>query len=196
MGVVAVPDWLQGTLDEAWLWWIAAALVLGVLEVTSLDLVFMMLAGGALAGSLASAVGLGYVGQVLVAAAVAGVLAATVRPLLLRRLRMPPTGTTNAPALVGRGAVVLTEVGSRGGLVKLVGETWSARTSSAAETYVAGEDVVVLAIDGATAVVGPAGTVPPAPPDLRKAERDSAGRRAEPGEPSPGARPQHPEENP
>jgi membrane protein implicated in regulation of membrane protease activity len=185
--VITVPDWLQGTLDEAWLWWIAAALVLGVLEVTSLDLVFMMLAGGALAGSLASAVGLGYVGQVLVAAGVAGLLAATVRPLLLRRLRMPPTGTTNAPALVGRGAVVLAEVGLRGGLVKLVGETWSARTTSAAETYAAGEDVVVLAIDGATAVVGPAGTVPPEPPDLRTAER---------GDPSPGNRPHHPEENP
>ncbi|WP_369054097.1 NfeD family protein [Kineococcus terrestris] len=155
-------EWVESLAEQTWLLWIAAALVLGVLEVTSLDLVFMMLAGGALAGSLSSALGLGYVGQVLVAALVAGTLALTVRPLLLRRLRMPPTGTTNTPALVGRAAVTLEPVSVRGGLVKLVGETWSARTATAGQLIPAGEDVVVVAIDGATAVVGPV-TPPPEP---------------------------------
>ncbi|WP_432545941.1 NfeD family protein [Kineococcus sp. SYSU DK004] len=160
-------EWVQSLAEQTWLLWIAAALVLGVLEVTSLDLVFAMLAGGALAGSLSSALGLGYVGQVLVASLVAGALAVTVRPLLLRRLRMPATGTTNTPALVGRPALTLEAVTVRGGLVKLVGETWSARTASAGQAFGAGEDVVVVAIDGATAVVGP----PPPPPAPQPEEK-------------------------
>ncbi|NAZ85660.1 NfeD family protein [Kineococcus sp. T90] len=150
---------LESLLQQSWLLWIAAALVLGILEITAIDLVFAMLAGGALAGAAADALGLGFVGQVLVAAAVAGLLIGTIRPVLLRRLKMPPVGTTNAPALVGRTALVLSDVSARGGLVKLVGETWSARTGPG-QAFTAGEDVVVTAIDGATAVVGP---VPPGP---------------------------------
>ncbi|WP_432564738.1 NfeD family protein [Kineococcus sp. SYSU DK003] len=146
-------DFLEALLDRSWLLWLASALVLGILEITAIDLVFAMLAGGALAGALADALGLGFVGQVLVAAAVAGLLIGTIRPVLLRRLHMPPAGTTNAAALVGRPALVLAEVSARGGLVKLVGETWSAR-SAPGTSYTEGEDVVVLAIDGATAVVG------------------------------------------
>lgn len=146
-------EFLDALLDRSWLLWIAAALVLGILEIAAIDLVFAMLAGGALAGALADALGLGFVGQVLVAAVVAGLLIATIRPLLLRRLRMPPPGTTNSAALVGRSALVLQPVTARGGLVKLVGETWSAR--SAGPAFAEGEDVVVTAIDGATAVVGP-----------------------------------------
>jgi len=153
-------EFLEALLDRSWLLWLAAALVLGILEITAIDLVFAMLAGGALAGALADALGLGFVGQVLIAAAVAGLLIGTIRPVLLRRLTMPPTGTTNAAALVGRPALVLAEVTLRGGQVKLAGETWSAR--SAGQTFVEGDDVVVTAIDGATAVVGPL-PVPPAP---------------------------------
>ena len=146
-------EFLDALLDRSWLLWIAAALVLGILEITAIDLVFAMLAGGALAGALADALGLGFVGQVLIAAVVAGLLIATIRPVLLRRLRMPPLGTTNSAALVGRSAIVLQPVTVRGGLVKLVGETWSAR--SAGPVFAEGQDVVVTAIDGATAVVGP-----------------------------------------
>jgi membrane protein implicated in regulation of membrane protease activity len=146
-------EFLDALLDRSWLLWIAAALVLGILEITAIDLVFAMLAGGALAGALADALGLGFVGQVLIAAVVAGLLIGTIRPVLLRRLHMPPVGTTNSAALVGRSALVLQSVTLRGGLVKLGGETWSAR--SAGPTFVEGDDVVVTAIDGATAVVGP-----------------------------------------
>jgi membrane protein implicated in regulation of membrane protease activity len=149
-------EFLNSLLENSWLLWIAAALVLGVLEITAIDLVFAMLAGGALAGAAADALGLGFVGQVLVAAAVAGLLIAAIRPVLLRRLDMPPAGSTNSPALVGRTAVVLSEVTVRGGLVKLVGETWSAR-SAPGQSHAEGEDVVVTAIDGATAVVARTG---------------------------------------
>ena len=32
----------------AWLWWLGAALVMGVIETLTVDLTFLMLAGGAL----------------------------------------------------------------------------------------------------------------------------------------------------
>ena len=40
-----------------WIWWAGAALALAAVEVVSTDLVFLMLAGGALAGSGAAALG-------------------------------------------------------------------------------------------------------------------------------------------
>ncbi len=152
-------EFLDALLDRSWLLWIAAALVLGILEITAIDLVFAMLAGGALAGAAADAFGLSFVWQVVLAALVAALLIGTIRPVLLRRLRMPPVGTTNAAALVGRPALVLADVTVRGGQVKLAGETWSAR--SAGPAFAAGDDVVVTAIDGATAVVGPLPATPP-----------------------------------
>ena len=36
----------------AWLWWIGAALVLGVIETLTVDLTFLMFAGGAVGGAL------------------------------------------------------------------------------------------------------------------------------------------------
>ena len=158
-------NWLDALREQPWLVWVALALVLGILEVTSLDLVFLMLAGGALAGAAAAGLGAPVAGQVAVALAAAVLLAATARPMLLRRLRMPPVGTTGTAALIGRSAVVVEEVGPRGGLVKLAGETWSARSATGA-VFPAGRDLVVTAIDGATAVVGP---VSPAVPDVRPA---------------------------
>ena len=61
-------DWLQGHLPEAWL---GLAMVLGVAEMFSLDLILIMLAGGAVAGMLAALLGLPFAVQVLIAAAAA-----------------------------------------------------------------------------------------------------------------------------
>jgi len=41
--------------DNAWAAWLGLALILGAIEVISVDFVFVMLAGGALAGSAAAA---------------------------------------------------------------------------------------------------------------------------------------------
>ncbi|MDO5711763.1 MAG: NfeD family protein, partial [Micrococcales bacterium] len=55
-----MPEWLQG---NEWAAWLAVALILGVVEAATVDLVFLMLAGGALAGTIAALAGLGLVGQ-------------------------------------------------------------------------------------------------------------------------------------
>lgn len=137
-----------------WLWWVGAALVLGILEILSLDLVLVMLAGGALAGAAAHAAGAPFWLQVVVACFVAFLLLAMLRPWLLRHLReRTPLVETNVSALVGRAAVVVATVSPAGGRVKLSGEVWSARTS--AGTLEPGAEVRVERIDGATAVVVP-----------------------------------------
>ncbi|WP_029287595.1 NfeD family protein [Cellulomonas sp. HZM] len=139
-----------------WLWWVGGALVLGILEMLSLDLVLIMLAGGALAGAAAYGLGAPVWVQIVVACVVAVILLATLRPWLLRHLKSRiPLEETNAAALVGRDAVVLSTVTLEGGRVKLAGEVWTARTETS-EALAPGVQVRVARIDGATAVVGPA----------------------------------------
>ena len=58
----------------AWLIWIVVALGLGALEIATVDFTFLMLAGGALGGSAAAAVGAPFPVQAIVAAATAMVL--------------------------------------------------------------------------------------------------------------------------
>ena len=44
---------MQGVSPMGWLWWVGGALVFGILEILSLDLVLVMFAGGCLAGAVA-----------------------------------------------------------------------------------------------------------------------------------------------
>lgn len=137
------------------LWWVGIALVLVVIEIISLDLVLIMFAGGALSAGLTGYLGGPVWAQVLVFAVVSLLLLAALRPWLLRslrgRVRLEETGTA---ALVGKEAQVVAEVDATTGRVKLVGEVWTARTTSA-EPLVPGTRVRVVAIEGATAVVEP-----------------------------------------
>lgn len=145
---------------DAWAWWLIAVAVLATIEVLTLDLVFAMLAGGALAAAGVAGLeagpggpfGLGVQVGIGLVVAVAGV--ALLRPVALRHLRSTPETRTGTAALVGADAVVLAEVGPTGGQVKLAGEVWSARSYDRSSVYAAGEGVSVLQIDGATALVG------------------------------------------
>ena len=136
-----------------WYWWIGAALLLVVIEVVTLDLVLIMFAGGAVAAGVASALGLGLVGQIVVFGVVSTLLLLALRPWLLKYLRQrEPLVETGAAALPGRVATVVSEVGESGGRIKLLGEVWTARSLGAA-TFSPGTDVRVVRIEGATAVV-------------------------------------------
>lgn len=146
-------DWIKET---QWLWWVGAALVLGLIEVASLDLVFSMLAVAALAAAGGAAIGLGFPIQVVVFVVAALVLLVLLRPVLLRRLKLDGEAPrTNADGNVGHTAEVLETVTDRDGLVKLRGETWTARTESPRQALEVGAIVDVIRIDGATAVVAP-----------------------------------------
>lgn len=146
-------DWLR---ESQWLWWVGAALALGLIEVASLDLVFMMLSAGALAAAGAALAGGDFTVQVLVFASTSALLLAVVRPVALRKLKPAgPAHRTGTAAHVGRPAIVLVPVTDRTGRVKLAGEEWSARSAVPGRTFDVDELVEVVQIDGATAVVGP-----------------------------------------
>ncbi|MGV8978752.1 MAG: NfeD family protein [Cellulomonas sp.] len=141
-----------------WLWWVGGALLLGIAEIVSVQLVFLMFAGGALAGAVASALGLAMPVPAGIAAVTSMLLLFALRPWLLRRLRRRvPLVETNAAALVAREAVVLSTTTEDGGRVKIGGEVWSARAAHDGEVLETGTEVHVVRIEGATAIVSTAG---------------------------------------
>jgi membrane protein implicated in regulation of membrane protease activity len=150
-----------------WLWWLVGALLLGVVELMTVDFVFLMLASGAVAAGVSAWIGLTWWGTIIVFAVVSIVMLAAVRPLLLNRLRLRGDAepVSGAAALVGRKAVAVTAVDSQGGRVKIGGDVWTARLAEDQEVQPTTE-LKVVAIDGATAVV----EVAP------KAHRDREGR--------------------
>jgi membrane protein implicated in regulation of membrane protease activity len=143
-------DWLG---DNAWAGWLGLAVVLGIVETTTMDLVFLMLAGGALAGALAAGVGAPLLVQAVVAVVATAALLGVVRPVAKRHLRTPLEARTGVAALVGRDALVTEKVDAHSGQVKLAGEIWSARAFDDREVIEPGARVHVVEIDGATAVV-------------------------------------------
>ncbi len=141
--------------DIFWLWWVIAAIVLGILEIFTVGFVVIMFAIGALAASAAAALGASLWIQVLVFSVVSGALLLTVRPWARATLeKTTPAVRTNAQGLVGATAVVRERVTNLDGRVLLEGEVWSARAEQNWEIPV-GAHVRVLRITGATAIVGP-----------------------------------------
>ncbi|EFV11975.1 NfeD family protein [Segniliparus rugosus] len=133
---------------------LVAGLLLAAAELASGDFWLLMLAGGALAAAgVEAAAGPGaYILDAVVFALVSTILVWLLRPLLKRRFTVPLV-KTNAGALEGRPAVVLAEVGPDSGLVKIGGQEWTARPYFPAERFGPGEPVVVVEVDGATALV-------------------------------------------
>jgi len=132
--------------------WLATGGILLVIEMLTVNLLFASLAFSALLAAAASAAGL----NVLIQGALFGLGAAGsllfLRPIALRHLKKGPVGqATNVDALVGAPAIALSLVTDRDGLVKLSGETWSARSLSG--QIEDGASVEVVAIEGATALV-------------------------------------------
>lgn len=142
--------------ETQWLGWVGGALVLGLVEVASLDLVFSMLAAAALVAAAVAYAGASFTAQVLVFSGTAALLLVVVRPVALRKLKPAgPAQRTGTAAHVGRSAEVLATVTDRAGQVKLAGEVWSARAAESGMTADVGELVEVVVIEGATAVVRP-----------------------------------------
>lgn len=142
-------DWVG---ENEWSLWAGLALVLGIIETTTLDLIFLMLAAGAAAGSIAAVVGLPFLAQALIAIGFSAAMLAVVRPIAKRHLHQPISERTGIAALIGRRALVVERVDGSGGRVKLAGEVWSARSYDGS-TIEVGAPVDVVEIQGATALV-------------------------------------------
>ncbi len=142
--------------DNTWAAWLSVALLLAAAELISLDFVLLMLAVGAGAGAATSMLTSSLALQLLVAIVVSVAMLGVVRPSMVKRMHGGPELTTGHAALVGRHGVVIDPVGKRGGLIRLAGEDWTARSFDPDLTIHAGAEFVVFEIDGPTAVVYPA----------------------------------------
>ncbi|WP_066952749.1 NfeD family protein [Streptomyces lushanensis] len=138
---------------EAWVWWLIGAVGLGIPLVLTAMPEFGMFSAGSVAAAVTAALGGTVVAQVLVFAVVSVALIAVVRRVASRQRGSNPGAATGIDALRGRQATVLERVDGRGGRIKLAGEVWSARTLDADMSFEPGQQVDVVEIDGATAVV-------------------------------------------
>ncbi|WP_030571247.1 NfeD family protein [Streptomyces aureocirculatus] len=138
---------------DAWVWWLIGAAALGIPLVVTAMPEFGMLAVGAVAAAVTAGLGGGVVLQAVVFAVVSVALIAVVRPIAARHRSQRPELVSGVEALKGRSAVVLERVDSSGGRIKLAGEIWSARPLDNEQSYEPGQEVDVVEIDGATAVV-------------------------------------------
>ncbi|MEU6178292.1 NfeD family protein [Streptomyces coeruleorubidus] len=139
---------------DAWLWWLIGATALGIALVVTAMPELAMLAVGAVGAAVVSGVfGGGAVAQVVVFAVISIAGIAVVRPIANRHRAQRPQLATGVDALKGRQAVVLERVDASGGRIKLAGEVWSARALDTDRAYEVGQEVDVVDIEGATAIV-------------------------------------------
>ncbi|MFF8732163.1 NfeD family protein [Streptomyces sp. NPDC015171] len=138
---------------DAWVWWLVGAAALGIPLVVTAMPEFGMLAVGALAAAAVSGLGFDAVAQVIAFVVVSVALIAVVRPIAARHSAQRPRLATGVEALKGRQAVVLERVDGSGGRIKLAGEIWSARALDTGRAYEVGQEVDVVDIEGATAII-------------------------------------------
>ncbi|MFF4830884.1 NfeD family protein [Streptomyces sp. NPDC001315] len=138
---------------DAWVWWLVGAAALGIPLVVTAMPEFGMLAVGAVAAAVMAGLGFDVVVQVLVFAVVSVALIAVVRPIAARHRSQRPQLATGIDALKGKQALVLERVDGSGGRIKLAGEVWSARSLDVGRAYEVGQEVDVVDIEGATAIV-------------------------------------------
>ena len=142
-------EWLG---ENWWALWLTAFLAFAVVEMLTLDLFFIMLGGGALAGLVADFAGADFWLQIVIFCVVSLLMSAFVRPVALKHLHKgPEEQRSNIDRLIGQPALVIEAVSGTSGLVKIGGDVWSAR--STAGVIDPGATVQVTKIDGATAVV-------------------------------------------
>ena len=137
-----------------WVLWVVVAVALAIGEVLTPGAFFLgpvALAAGAAA--LASLLGAGTAGSLIVFI-VGGLLSLLVlRPIARRHVHLPAISRTGTDALVGRKALVTRKVDELGGRVRIGGEEWSARAYLGGEEFAEGATVNVVQIEGATALV-------------------------------------------
>ncbi len=134
--------------------WLIVALGLAGAEALTGDMFLLMLGGGALAAAGSSWLltpPIWVDGAVFLLVSV--LLLSLVRPLVRRHLTPPQSLSIGIAALEGKRALVLHHVDRDEGQVKVDGQVWTARPLNEGDEFEPGEQVTVMRIDGATAVV-------------------------------------------
>ncbi|NYH80721.1 membrane protein implicated in regulation of membrane protease activity [Actinopolyspora biskrensis] len=137
--------------------WLVAGVLLVAAEVTSGELVLLMLGLAAVGTAGVAALGAPLWLDAVVFAALSGGLVFLARPVVKRRLmRETAEGLeprTNVDALIGKSARVESTVDAHDGRVRIDGDVWSARSFDETQVLDVGQTVMVMEISGAVAVV-------------------------------------------
>lgn len=146
-----MQDWLAKNM---WALWGALGLILATAELLTLDLTLIMLAVGAFAAAGVSLIVPSMVWlQAVVGIAVAVAMLGFLRPSMLRRFRNGPGYRSQLELVVGSTGTAMSAITRDSGTVKIKGEEWSARLALPDDEIAAGDEVIISAIDGVTAVV-------------------------------------------
>ena len=142
-----------GEMMSAFLW-LAAAIILAIVEANTVQLVSIWFAVGALAAMVPAIIGMDFTAQFAVFTAVSILVLAITRPFVKKKLTVQKT-ETNSRALIGKVAKVIQpsdNLQSQGGVL---GEDmdWSARSENG-EPIDVGEEVLIKEIQGVKLIVG------------------------------------------
>jgi membrane protein implicated in regulation of membrane protease activity len=136
-----------------WLW-LVVGVALAIAEVFTTTFVLIMFAAGAFVAAGAAALGFPLWFQLIVFGAVSAATLWLLRPAVTARLsRAQESAEMGLAEIEGGIGVVLRTVDADHGLIKIEGETWSARALDAGQVIEPGERVRVIEIKGATALV-------------------------------------------
>ncbi len=128
--------------------WAIVIVVLIIVEIVTVGLVSIWFAFGALLALIFAFFGTHFALQIAAFLLGSFVSILAIRPLATQWLRIGKE-RTNADQVIGQNAIVMAEIDNDNGtgLVKIAGQTWSARSESF-EKIPVGEEVVVLRISG------------------------------------------------
>jgi membrane protein implicated in regulation of membrane protease activity len=133
--------------------WIIAAVALAIAEIFTTTLSLIMFSAGALAAAAAAGLGASVPVQGGVFVTASALTLVALRPVLLRHLRRSDTVDMGTATMQGASAVVVEQVDTEHGMVRIDGELWQARSLEGFGTYPPGERVRILETTDGTVVV-------------------------------------------
>lgn len=135
------------------LFWIALAVILGIAEACTINLVTIWPAISALFVAILAAAGVSQTVQSVIFIVVSAILLALTRPLA-KRIMSKKSVATNADRIIGAEGIVIKRIDpiENSGQVKVMGQIWSAKTAdgSAVEEN---EYITVTALEGVKVIV-------------------------------------------
>ena len=136
-------------MDYQMIAWIVILILAVVVEIITLGLSSIWFAGGALVALITAALGGPPWLQILLFVVISLVLLLFTRPIAVKYFNQDRV-RTNAESIVGKQAIVLTEVDNlKGqGQVSVDGQEWSARSANDDQVLVEGSVVEIVAISG------------------------------------------------
>jgi len=140
-------------MDKMTIIWLAAAILLAVIEAATVQLVTIWFALGAVAACVTSLFTDSILIQIIVFVAMAAITLIATRPLV-KKFRKKEAEPTNADRYIGRDAVVVSDIDNlkAEGRVKVDNAVWTARSEDGSPIP-EGTDVVVTAIRGVKLIV-------------------------------------------